>query len=424
MARALQLADVNIPLTVYTDCMAILNAIARWRRGDFQPRMEDKKHQDLLLAILNALRRRGAVTMIVWVAAHSGDPGNEAADRQADAGTRSEERWWELTTYPIALHSTTTSAMPLLHPANWTPTVDRHARGFVGRNQAEWQMNHSAAISTDFTLTEGNGKEIFGAVLQDNTIPEMALQDMFQARSFCFPTAAVVSRNHGGSWDSRCKLCHKAIDTYAHRQMNCEELEGAQHEMHNSIAGDIVQYMFEVLKGQGPSPPTAELHLEERVDSIWPDCPAEIADFVPDGIIIIIHGFQDPRRERIPSRTIVFEFGRCYTIDLQELIQVGVDKRAQYQGLQRFLRLMYPDREVLNVSLMVSTLGVLPQSKWVEWCTEMGFTAAQTVLIQKIGIRACVMAAHRLNNIVRSRLEQLRAVGNHPGPCLPRTGIG
>eukprot|EP00961_Rhodomonas_salina_P272102 3677163-Rhodomonas_salina.1 len=45
-ARTLDIADPNEPLTIYTDCMSILNAVARWRRGDFQPRLEDEKHQD------------------------------------------------------------------------------------------------------------------------------------------------------------------------------------------------------------------------------------------------------------------------------------------------------------------------------------------------------------------------------------------
>eukprot|EP00961_Rhodomonas_salina_P254414 3437741-Rhodomonas_salina.3 len=36
-ARTLDLTDPNEPLTIYTDCMAILNAVILWRLGDFQP---------------------------------------------------------------------------------------------------------------------------------------------------------------------------------------------------------------------------------------------------------------------------------------------------------------------------------------------------------------------------------------------------
>eukprot|EP00961_Rhodomonas_salina_P253121 3420719-Rhodomonas_salina.1 len=62
--------------------MSILNAVARWRRGDFQPRLKDEKHQDVLLDLLRSLRLRGAHTLahFVWIAAHVGDAGNEWAD--------------------------------------------------------------------------------------------------------------------------------------------------------------------------------------------------------------------------------------------------------------------------------------------------------------------------------------------------------
>eukprot|EP00961_Rhodomonas_salina_P045977 617254-Rhodomonas_salina.1 len=146
-------------------------------------------------------------------------------------------------------------------------------------------------------------------------------------------------------------------------------------------------------------PPEAVLHLETQVDVVWPDCPADLADFVPDGILIVQHGLQDLRRVQVPLRIIIFEFGRCYTIELQELSKVGMDKRAQYQGLQRFLRLLFPDMEVSNLTFILSTLGVLPQSSWIEMCTELGFSEAQTARIQTIGMRACVVAAHRLNNV-------------------------
>eukprot|EP00961_Rhodomonas_salina_P041037 552196-Rhodomonas_salina.1 len=88
--------------------------------------MEEEKHQDILTDLLSSLRRRTAHTLVVWVAAHIGDPGNELADMAANAGTSEENASWDLDTCPIALHSIATSTFPLLHEANWTPTVDRH----------------------------------------------------------------------------------------------------------------------------------------------------------------------------------------------------------------------------------------------------------------------------------------------------------
>eukprot|EP00961_Rhodomonas_salina_P198284 2675269-Rhodomonas_salina.3 len=235
-ARALNLSYPNLPLTIYTDCMTILNAVARWRRGDFQPRLEDKKHQDILLYLLWSLWLRAADTHFVWVAAHVGNPGNELVDIEANLGAQSEDRMWELNTFPIALHSTMTSTFPLLHAATWTPTVDQHAKNFVCQKQAEWLRNFSTARSTDFTLQDTNRCEILGKVLSDNSLPELVICDLLQARSFCFPTATVVSHNHSGSWSTKCCLCKAAVDTFAHRFMLCPELHGAQQTMHNDIA--------------------------------------------------------------------------------------------------------------------------------------------------------------------------------------------
>eukprot|EP00961_Rhodomonas_salina_P014076 188704-Rhodomonas_salina.1 len=147
--------------------------------------------------------------------------------------------------------------------------MDQHARVHVGKQQADWLRNFSEAKSSDFSLRESNSREILG-----------------KAQSFCFPTAAIVSRNHCWSWDTKCKLCNAAVDTYAHHMMQCPHLHGAQHTMHDAIALVLIQHLSDTMEGQGPLPPTVEVHVAKRVDEVWPDCPAEIADFVPDGIII------------------------------------------------------------------------------------------------------------------------------------------
>eukprot|EP00961_Rhodomonas_salina_P050716 680974-Rhodomonas_salina.11 len=190
VARALATADKNTPLTLYTDCIAVLNTIAHWKHCDFQPCMEEERHQDILTDLLHSLQTRTAPTLVVWVAAHIGDPGNELAYMEANASMSEEDSSWDLDTCPIALHSISMSTFPLLHEANWTPKVDRHARGYIRRQQAEWLNNYFQVKSSDFSLQEGNRREILGKVLQDCTIPEQAICNLLQARSFCFLAAA------------------------------------------------------------------------------------------------------------------------------------------------------------------------------------------------------------------------------------------
>eukprot|EP00961_Rhodomonas_salina_P254413 3437741-Rhodomonas_salina.2 len=203
--------------------------------------------------------------------------GNKWADIEANLGTQSDELFWDLDTFPIALHSTATSLFPILHAATWTPTVDKHANQFIGQRQAKWLHNFS-----------NTGREILGLVLSNCTIPELVVLDSFQARSFCFPPATVVSSNHGGTWSTKCKLCHSAVDTFAHHDcfMLCFELHGAQQKMHDEIASALVLGTADVLSRQGQVQPRVEKHLAPRVDSLWPDCPPALRDFVPDCIIL------------------------------------------------------------------------------------------------------------------------------------------
>eukprot|EP00961_Rhodomonas_salina_P176207 2375373-Rhodomonas_salina.2 len=90
MTSVLLDANTDTPLTIDTDCMAVINMIARWRLGKRQPLMEEESHPDIMTAAIHALHARHAETLIVWVKAHAGDPGNEQAYAAAKAGALSE----------------------------------------------------------------------------------------------------------------------------------------------------------------------------------------------------------------------------------------------------------------------------------------------------------------------------------------------
>eukprot|EP00961_Rhodomonas_salina_P209756 2832167-Rhodomonas_salina.1 len=158
---------------------------------------------------------------------------------------------------------------------------------------------------------------------------ERAVRDLLQASSFCFPTSSVVSRNHGCTWSTKCKLCRRAVDTYTHRFMQCQELHCAGHTMHDMIAKALLHFLTasETLQNQGNIPPRVELYIGERVDAaaIWPDCPPELCNFL----------------------VVIFEFASSYTIKLTELetVTIWAAKRNQYQGLYYFLRSLYADHE-------------------------------------------------------------------------------
>eukprot|EP00961_Rhodomonas_salina_P176435 2377940-Rhodomonas_salina.1 len=73
-----------------------------------------------------------------------------------------------------------------------------------------------------------------------------------------------MSSNHGGTWDTKCKLCCASVDTYAHSMMKCSHLHGAQHTMHDEITRVLLLHLGDTLESQGPLPPTMEVHIAKR----------------------------------------------------------------------------------------------------------------------------------------------------------------
>eukprot|EP00961_Rhodomonas_salina_P150969 2032927-Rhodomonas_salina.2 len=122
-------------LTVFTDCMTLLQIVTLWTRGDFTPYEEDEQHWDILSVLLQGLRERtaaGSQTLIVWVKAHVGDIGNEGADQAADRGCRSDDIQYDLITYPFRIYNIHTDYTISMH--GWANKATTHEREAVGRH--------------------------------------------------------------------------------------------------------------------------------------------------------------------------------------------------------------------------------------------------------------------------------------------------
>eukprot|EP00961_Rhodomonas_salina_P133724 1799423-Rhodomonas_salina.1 len=179
----------------------------------------------------------------------------------------------------------------------------------------------------------------------------------------------------------------------------------AQQTMHDDIASALVKNTVNVLAHQGHIPPLVEYHLARLVDYLWPNCPTELQDFVPD-VVIITHAYPT---SKAPSQVVIIKFAWSYTVKEDEMLTAGAAKRNQYLHLTSFLHNLYPDSEHVVImicqSYIISILGLLvyPQSKWVENCESLNFTPAQSTKLQVEGVRACVVVGHALNNTVQSR---------------------
>eukprot|EP00961_Rhodomonas_salina_P173735 2343044-Rhodomonas_salina.1 len=60
--------------------------------------------------------------------------------------------------------------------------------------------------------------------------------------------------------------------------------------MHDQIALSLIASLAAALRGRrkpGHDVQVVTTHVARRIDSLWPDCPLDIAAFVPDGIIVV-----------------------------------------------------------------------------------------------------------------------------------------
>ena len=207
--------------------------------------------------------------------------------------------------------------------------------------------------------------------------------------------------------------------------MHCSETREAQNLMHDQIANTLITSISKALKGKrtGHDVQKVTTHFGKRIDAIWPDCPENIAAFVPDGIIIR----DSPPGCKIKQLIIILEFARCYSVELLDLEDNAAVKRNQYHSTAQYLTRQYPRHSVQTFGLIMSIFGTIPQDTWLAHFNAANLTPAQAKQIQHDCIRACITAGFALHNTYSSRIEALRSAGadtSSPGQRLNRTGIG
>ncbi|KAI1000066.1 putative 6-phosphofructo-2-kinase [Podosphaera aphanis] len=98
--RALQLCPASVNLRIYTDSSYSINCLTEWykrwtRNGWKGASGVTVVNQDIIMAARSLMSQRetdNVTTDLIWVRGHQHDPGNEAADRLAVAGSESAHR--------------------------------------------------------------------------------------------------------------------------------------------------------------------------------------------------------------------------------------------------------------------------------------------------------------------------------------------
>ena len=67
----------SVPVTIFIDCLSLLQILSNWGRVDFWPGPKDIIHFDVLLPLLQVLREWTAELVLVKVKSHAGCYHNE-----------------------------------------------------------------------------------------------------------------------------------------------------------------------------------------------------------------------------------------------------------------------------------------------------------------------------------------------------------
>eukprot|EP00961_Rhodomonas_salina_P219527 2967185-Rhodomonas_salina.2 len=212
-------ADRTMSLTVFTDCMTLLQ-----------------------IALLDSMAA-GAQTLLVWVKAHVWDIGNEGADQAADRGCKLEDICFEQPTYQFRIYNIHTDDTISMH--GWANKATTHAREEAGSHTLA-QLQRAATPGNIMCTLAGEGQEILGAVLQSDKVTQEEVRNLLQCRGATYPTATIVKWNRHGATREQCPLCRKT----SHMLMHCEVTKQASLRAHYSIADPLVHSIAEAAPGE------------------------------------------------------------------------------------------------------------------------------------------------------------------------------
>ena len=412
IAHAVQTTPYDQPLCIITDSLSTLQILRRWKRRDFGPWASREKHWDILQVLLDHLSRRTAPTTFLWVKAHTGDPGNEAADRYADRGCEMEDEvHFNCHTHPFQLHDTTGE---MISPHGWSPEAERVSRLFISKFQAARVLKEALKTGCKSTLSllaPDQGNEIMGAILTANppVITTQTLRDFLQAKGNCFPVGSIVHRNSTWTISPKCLLCGAEVEDYPHMQRGCIKTKDQRQQTHDNVA----QALLDSLKEACP-------HLEITVRPVmgafreWNgilgplckdgvQCPANLAVFTPDGFVMDM--------TTSPPTGTVIEYSSVFSSTVAKRAVRSGDKHNNYHSCRLALQRLLPGCNIRLQTYGMSIHTEITQPEWDLQLMQYKINRLQARKTQSACALAAIQGFHALASLRRVLQDAVTSPG-------------
>jgi ribonuclease HI len=432
ISLALENCPITENLTILTDSLDSLTSLFNLRRADFPQTLFRHPSRHLLVHLVSLLNNRhaaGALTRLVKVKAHSGDPLNEAADALASAAAEHDDNRWaggqhldpDAVHFYMAGHDT---------PVVWDVRVRRAltqvaalqvAAKLVGPRRRRDGTEVPPPITTAWLMRQDQGRQVLGAALRTMRT-DAAKRRVLQTLAGAFPCNALLHR-----WKLRasgsCDLCACPAETQAHIQCVCPALKRARIAAHHHLAGTIFDFISSA--GQGwrvyrelTLAGLQGLPVPEHSMTDWYHMCDELTDGDLETATEAERALASSIRRKRPDgwaihwgrrKIQILEFTRCndYRLDWRELTEEY--KSERYRLLRDKMAASLPHGwTVETVCLTIGIRGSYAESQWSASLSALGISPAGVSSLMATLVSVCLAELNELYS-VRSTALRLRA---------------
>jgi len=242
-------------LTLFIDCLCLLQFLSRWGRANFWPGPKEIPHFDVLLPLLRILREWTTVLVLVKVKSHAGCYHNKLADVRADAGRMSEvplacdgpQKYGtlHLRVLPSVLEDVRKEHIRVSLPQDRAPNKSI-IKKMVQINTLRATYLRETIFVRDLVRPE-EGSTVARLIYRCN---DSAIRCWIQAMTGSYPVATYLHRI-GRTTSKQCQHCTSGQDeTLSHFLSVCPKFHDARTAAHNQIRVNLSTSLQASLPGE------------------------------------------------------------------------------------------------------------------------------------------------------------------------------